>query len=348
MIASPSLLFNAPFAPLSGLLAPLALAAEAIFGYPPKLFAAIGHPVSWIGAFIAFADRTFNRDGDSFALRRLAGFGALIVLLTIVFLVSSALQTFLIRGVLPLFIGIPLLILCASTLVAQRSLHDHVAAVGAALDAEGLEGGRRMVARIVGRDVTELDEAGVLRAAIESLAENFSDGIVAPAFWLMLGGLPGGSLYKAINTADSMIGHRTKRHAAFGYASAKLDDLVNWPAARLAAGILCGAALLLEHSDACFSGRRTWTILRRDAHGHPSPNAGWPEAAMAGALGRRLGGPRIYAGRLVEDQWIGGAMGAGAALMTRADLDRALRLYRLACGLNGLVLLACGLIIAQM
>ncbi|ACB94041.1 adenosylcobinamide-phosphate synthase CbiB [Beijerinckia indica] len=324
------------------LLAPLALAIEAVIGYPPRLFAAIGHPVTWIGSLIAWTDRNFNRLHDSFATRRLAGFLILTALLFFVFLVASFVQDLLLHGGMPFVIGFPLLALCASSLLAQRSLHDHVQAVGDALANEGIEAGRSAVARIVGRDVTQLDEAGILRAAVESLAENFSDGIVAPAFWLALGGLPGLCLYKTINTADSMIGHRTERHEAFGFSAAKLDDVVNWPAARLAALWLCGAAALLSYTSPELSARRAFAITRRDARGHPSPNAGWPEAAMAGALGRRLGGPRAYAGTIIEDKWIGDGM----APMTQTDLGRALTLYRLACFLNGAGLTLLCLVIA--
>jgi adenosylcobinamide-phosphate synthase len=190
---------------------------------------------------------------------------------------------------------------------------------------------------IVGRNPNSLDEAGVSRAAIESLAENFSDGIVAPAFWLGLSGLPGAALYKAANTADSMIGHRTPRHEAFGWAAARFDDLVNLPASRLSALLIVGAAALTH-------GASPWGALRAvrsDASHHRSPNAGWPEAAMAGALGLRLAGPRVYGDVRVEDRW----MGDGRAEATAQDIDRALALYRTACALlfclaSGLALLA--------
>jgi adenosylcobinamide-phosphate synthase len=190
---------------------------------------------------------------------------------------------------------------------------------------------------IVGRNPKSLDEAGVSRAAIESLAENFSDGIVAPAFWLGLGGLPGAALYKATNTADSMIGHRTPRHEAFGWAAARFDDLVNLPASRLSALLIVGAAALTRKASPWGAMR----AVRRDASHHRSPNAGWPEAAMAGALGLRLAGPRVYGDVRVEDRW----MGDGRAEATAQDIDRALALYRTACALLfciafGLALLA--------
>lgn len=300
----------------------LALVAEAALGYRQGLYARIGHPVTWLGALIGKLDRGLNREAASFAARKAAGLAALLILLAITCAAALAL-TWLCRLAGPL--GLLPLALLASTLLAQRSLHEHVGRVAEGLDAHGLAGGRAAVAMIVGRNPETLDEAGVSRAAIESLAENFSDGVVAPAFWLGLAGLPGIALYKAINTADSMIGHRTPRHLAFGWASARLDDLVNLPASRLTALLLVAAATLDRDSDAAAA----WRAVRRDAGKHRSPNAGWPEAAMAGALGLRLAGPRIYGETRVEDGW----MGDGRAEATAGDIRRALTLYRRACGL---------------
>jgi adenosylcobinamide-phosphate synthase len=219
------------------------------------------------------------------------------------------------------------LIVCAilgSSLIAQRSLYRHVAAVAEGLETGGLEAGRKAVSMIVGRDPEQLDAAGVGRAAIESLAENFSDGIVAPLFWLAVAGLPGGIAYKAVNTADSMIGHKSEKHLAFGWASARFDDLVNLPASRLAALWLIAASTFVSGG----SPQRAWATVRRDAGFHRSPNAGWPEAAMAGALGLRLNGPRIYDGETVDDPY----MGDGRGEVTVADIRAALKLYRIACG----------------
>ena len=302
---------------------PLLLAAlliEAAIGYPARLFAWIGHPVTWIGALIGALDRSLNRESMSFAIRRLAGVAALLILLGVTLAASLALVA-LCRLAGPLAL-LPLALL-ASSLLAQRSLHEHVARVAQGLEQGGLTGGRKAVAMIVGRDPESLDEAGVARAAIESLSENFSDGIVAPAFWLGLGGLPGGALYKAINTADSMIGHKSPRHLAFGWAAARLDDLVNLPASRLTALLLIAAAALDRQAKA----GAAWRAVRRDARRHRSPNAGWPEAAMAGALGLRLAGPRVYGAVRVEDGW----MGDGRAAATAADIRRALALYRRSC-----------------
>jgi adenosylcobinamide-phosphate synthase len=213
-----------------------------------------------------------------------------------------------------LFVGI---------LLAQRGLYEHVAAVVLALDWGGLPAGRDAVRHIVGRDPMQLDEHGVARAAIESLAENFSDGVVAPVFWYLLLGLPGLFAYKMANTLDSMIGHQTSRYRAFGWAAARFDDGLNLVPARLSGLLLVAAAMFAGEAAA---GRALGAMLR-DAKKHHSPNAGWPEAAVAGALGLALAGPRDYADGRVEDPWIGG----GTPLARPADIGRALRLYALAC-----------------
>ena len=295
-----------------------ALLIEAALGYPDRLVRSIGHPVIWLGRLIATLDHRLNREAWSAARRRAAGLAALLVLLA-----ASLAPAWLIEAALTaLPLGWLAVALLASSLLAQRSLHEHVARVAAALERDGLAAGRVAVSHIVGRDPEALDEAGICRAAIESLAENFSDGIVAPAVWLALGGLPGAAAYKAVNTADSMIGHRTPRHEAFGWAAARLDDLVNLPASRLSGLLLILAAGLMPGASPAAALR----ALRRDAHRHRSPNAGWPEAAMAGALGLALAGPRRYAGVLVEDA----LMGDGRRAATAADIRRALRLFRLA------------------
>jgi adenosylcobinamide-phosphate synthase len=199
-------------------------------------------------------------------------------------------------------------------------LYRHVADVATALETGGVEAGRAAVAHIVGRDATALDAAGVARAAIESLAENFSDAIVAPVFWMAVAGLPGAAIYKAINTADSMIGHLNKRYAAFGWAAARLDDLINLPASRLSALFLIAAAATARGFNVSTAWRATW----RDAARHRSPNAGYPEAAIAGALGLALAGPRIYDGVAVDDA----VMGSGRRAADAQDIRRALKLYR--------------------
>jgi adenosylcobinamide-phosphate synthase len=287
-------------------------------GYPQRLLRTIGHPVSWIGRLIDALDRRLNRETDAAQTRRAAGIFTLVVVLAIVGTIAFLAE----RALLRLPFGILVTGLLASTLVAQRSLHRHVAEVARTLERDGIEAGHNAVAHIVGRDTASLDEAGIARAAIESLAENFSDGVVAPVFWMAIVGLPGAALYKAINTADSMIGHRTPRYAAFGWAAARLDDLVNLPASRLSALLLIAAAMLSKKTSA----GAAWRTVRRDAPRHRSPNAGYPEAAMAGALGLTLAGPRVYGGVPVEDAM----MGDGRREADAADIRRALRLYRAA------------------
>ena len=299
-------------------------------GYPDRLVHAIGHPVIWIGRLIGALDRALNREGMSDARRHAAGVAALVIIVG----VSAAIALALERGLVHLPFGLLWAGILASTLIAQRSLYDHVWRVAEALETKSLAAAREAVSQIVGRDPDALDEAGIARAAIESLAENFSDGVVAPAFWLAAAGLAGGAVYKAINTADSMIGHRTPRYRAFGLAAARLDDLVNLPASRLAALLIVAAAAIGGKGTAEAS-----RAVLRDARRHRSPNAGYPEAAMAGALGLALAGPRVYGGVKVEDA----LMGRGRRDTTAADIGAALALYRradaLLIGLAGLVAL---------
>jgi adenosylcobinamide-phosphate synthase len=291
---------------------------ELCAGYPQALLRAIGHPVTWIGRLIAALDRLLNRDTADAYWRRGAGIVTVLLLIGIVGVVAFVVQ----HELLLLPFGLIAVAVIASTLIAQRSLHRHVADVATALEQGGVIAGRAAVAKIVGRDPQTLDAAGVARAAIESLAENFSDAVVAPAFWMAIAGLPGAALYKAINTADSMIGHRTPRHEAFGWAAAQLDDLVNLPASRLSALLLVAAAALNKNASAAAA----WRAVVRDAARHRSPNAGYPEAAMAGALGLSLSGPRVYGGVKIDDAM----MGDGRRDATATDIRQALILYRYA------------------
>jgi adenosylcobinamide-phosphate synthase len=312
--------------PLSLPLALTATIVEALIGYPAPLYRAIGHPVTWMGHWLGWLEARLNRAEASFAMRRAAGVLALCLYLGPVALVAWAAARLCVTGGA---LGFAALALLAASLPAQRSLASHVRAVAEGLDA-GLDEGRRAVEKVVGRNSDVLNEAGVARAAIESLAENFSDGVVAPILWIAVDGLVGGALYKAINTADSMIGHRDERHKAFGWAAARLDDLVNLPASRLAALWLILAAALTSGASA----RDAAQAVRRDAARHRSPNAGWPEAAMAGALGLKLAGPRVYGETLVDDAFMGdGRREAGAA-----DIRQALRLYKGACAIQAVTL----------
>lgn len=298
------------------MLALLSLIIELGFGYPDRLVKSIGHPVTWIGALISRLDGALNRTEYSPKERRIAGLIAALVIVLVPALAGVAVERVAGGG----WIGLILCALVGSSLLAQRSLAGHVRTVADALDSGGIAAGRQAVSQIVGRDPESLDEAGVCRAAIESLAENFSDGVVAPAFWIGVAGLGGGAAYKAANTADSMIGHKNERYRDFGWAVARFDDLINLPASRLTALAIVGAAWLLPEMDA----RRAWDAVMRDAGGHRSPNAGWPEAAVAGALGLALAGPRAYGGVMVQDAFMGEG---GRREATADDIRRALRLY---------------------
>jgi adenosylcobinamide-phosphate synthase len=304
----------------------LALAFDAAIGDPSALYRRLPHPIVVIGQAIGWLDRRLNRADRSDTARRLAGMLACLLLIA----VSAALGIAVERLLAALDFGWLILAALISLLLAQNSLYRHVARVAHALGGEGLTGGRQAVAEIVGRDPESLDEAGVCRAALESLAENFSDGVVAPAFWALLFGLPGILVYKSVNTADSMIGHKTPRHLAFGWAAARFDDLLNFIPARLAGLLIAGAALLLPGAKP----RAALHAMARDAGKHRSPNAGWPEAALAGALGLALAGPRRYGGEVVHDHWMneGGRSAANAE-----DIRSGLRLYLLACLLQAAI-----------
>ncbi|MEI4488302.1 adenosylcobinamide-phosphate synthase CbiB [Frigidibacter sp. MR17.14] len=297
------------------------MAIEGALGWPAGLHRLIGHPVSWLGRLIAGLDARLNRPDRSPAQRRARGLFTALAVILVATLVGLVLQSALPGGISGQLIGG----LLAFPLIATRSLYDHVDAVARPLNAGDLTGARRAVAQIVGRDPNALDEGGVVRAAVESLAENTSDGVIAPLFWGALLGLPGLCAYKAINTLDSMIAHRTPRHEDFGRAAAHIDDWANLVPARLSAALFALA-----------SGRprASWAVVRADARRHRSPNAGWPEAATAGALGIRISGPRAYNGRMSQEPWVN-APGRNARA---ADLRAALGLYLRAMLLTALLL----------
>lgn len=289
---------------------------EAAVGYPDALHRRAPHPVVWIGTLISSLEARLNRPQLGEGLRRALGVLTLLVIVAVSGLVG---------GLVARLGGPWALVFVGVVGLAQRSLYDHVRAVAGPLAAGDLQGARTAVGRIVGRDTARLDEAGVAAAAIESLAESFCDGVVAPIFWFVVAGLPGLLAYKAVNTADSLIGHREPRWRSFGWASARCDDLLNLIPARLA-GVLIALA-----------GRGGWAVMRRDAGKHASPNAGWPEAAMAGALGIRLGGPAWYDGA-VSDRPV---LGLGRTPKA-GDLARALKVYLAACAILWLMLAAGG------
>lgn len=285
----------------------LALIAEAAIGYPAWILGAIGHPVTWIGAGIASLERRWNHGG---VVRRRA-MGAVLVLLVAggAAAIGWLVETWAGEGSAVLVV-----IALATTGLAQRSLDDHVRAVARPLLGGDLASARTAVAMIVGRDTAALGEQGLAVAAIESLAESFCDGVVAPAFWFLVAGLPGLLLCKAVNTADSMIGHRDARYLHFGGAAARSDDVLNYLPARLSGLFVCVA------------GMGGWRTMLRNARYHASPNGGWPEAAMAGVLRCRLGGPVSYDGEPAHRAWLGDGPAPGAR-----DVQRGLWVYRRAC-----------------
>ena len=290
----------------------VAMGIEAAVGWPDALHRRIGHPVTWAGSLIRVADQQFNRETDTDITRRLRGLGVVLGIAGLCYGLADLVVALLPEG----WVGVALTGVLAWPLVATRSLHDHVARVARPLWQGDLPGARRAVAMIVGRDPMALDEAGVARAALESLAESTSDGVVAPLFWGLLLGLPGIAAYKAINTMDSMLGHLTPRYAAFGWAAARIDDVVNLIPARLSG--------LVFVAMAGRGWRRALAVMWADAGHHRSPNAGWPEAALAGALNVRLSGPRVYDGAWTSDPWVN----AGAPDPEPEDLTRGLALYR--------------------
>ncbi len=290
-----------------------ALLVDAVSGDPAVLYDRVPHPVVLMGRLVTTLEKLLLVRSDPPELQRRKGIGLLVAVLGFCVGCGAALQWVLLA--LPL--GWVWLALAASMLLAQRSLVLHVRAVADGLR-RGLRGGREAVARIVGRDPQRLDAAGVGRAAVESPAENLSDGVVAPAFWFLLAGLPGLLAYKGLNTLDSMIGHRNERYLHFGWASARLDDLVNLVPARVTAVLILAGRCRLD----LVGFRNSWRKVEVDAPLHRSPNAGWPEAAMAHALGLRLAGPRFYDGRRVADAW----MGDGRAAVDADDIEGAVGL----------------------
>lgn len=289
----------------------LALAVDALIGWPDALYRKIGHPVTWLGKLISHMDKSLNRMEWHPPTRRLMGLltAAFIILICIVS--GQIIQNAVGQGILGFLISV----LLAWPLLASRSLYSHVKDVAQPLELMDLRSAREAVSMIVGRDPKQLDTAGVGRAAIESLAENTSDGVVAPIFWGLIFGLPGILAYKAINTMDSMIGYKTPKHLDFGWAAARIDDLANWVPARLTGLII---AMISGTPNAALQ------TIRRDAGKHRSPNAGWPESAMAAALGVRLSGPRSYHDKQTNDPWLY----AEGRDVEGSDVTRALAVFK--------------------
>lgn len=306
-------------------MASAALLLEGFAGYPEFLQSSVKHPVQWMGRLLAFLDDGLNDEEASSRQQQANGVVALTIMIAVCALPAFALQFMLAK----LLYGWALNIVLATPFIAQHSLAQHVGAVSHALP-HSIEKARSEVAKIVGRDATTLDAGGIVKAALESLAENTSDGIVAPVLWYALLGLPGIVIYKAINTADSMIGHKSEKYLNFGWAAARLDDLVNYPASRLTGALFCVAAFVQSRGAA----DNAWRAMRRDASKHNSPNAGWPEAAMAGALGLQFGGPRDYDGETVALP----TMGAGRQPQNSQDIYDGLNLMRNATAFLAVIL----------
>lgn len=306
----------------------VAMLLDLALGWPAPIYAKIGHPVTWIGAMIDWIDARFNVETESNFARRMAGVATLVIVVAL-----TALPMIIAQALLPASgVGMVLGGILAWPFVAMRSMYVHVKAVLTPLQTGELAAAQNAVSMIVGRDPSVLTQEGVARAALESLAENSSDGIVAPLFWGLVFGLPGIAAYKAVNTLDSMIGHRNARFEYFGWASARFDDLVNLLPARLT------GALFAVVSD---NPRQAFAVMRRDAGLHRSPNAGWPEAAMASALSVRLSGPRIYGNRVAEEPWVN----EGAADPTASELAQGLAIYRKAMAVLGAAFVAIAILV---
>lgn len=295
----------------------VALSLDAAFGWPTRLYARIGHPVGAFAKVIAHCERRWNRHEASPTAQQAGGVATVLVLMALAGIAGTLLTIAANRFGSASWL---ILALLAWPALAQRSLDAHIVPVIDALRVDDIDGARTVVGMIVGRDTAALDRTGVCRAAIESLAESFCDGVVAPLFWLMVAGLPGIWIMKAVNTADSLIGHKEAPYRHFGWAAARLDDLMNFIPARV-------SALLI-----CLSGSGGWTIGWRYHRAHASPNAGWPEAAMAGVLGVRLAGPAAYDGVMLDKPWIG--EGGEANL---ESLLRARRVYHRSCAMCWLI-----------
>ena len=300
----------------------IALVLDWFFGEPDFIWSRLPHPVVLFGKAVGFADRRLNRVDDASADQVKKGALAILLLILAALLTGGLLQTLV--SWLGLF-GLIVELLVVFVLLAQRSLYDHVCAVAEGLQNEGISGGRKAVGMIVGRNPDLLDKNGICRAGIESLAENFSDGVVAPVFWYLVFGLPGLLVYKIINTADSMIAYRNEKYLYFGRAAAQIDDLANWVPARLSAVLIAIGATLENGVDA---GRASLTTTFRDAGLHRSPNAGWPEAAMAGGAYLALGGPRIYSEETVQQAYLNSA---GKLNLDETDIHKCLLIFSKAC-----------------
>ena len=296
----------------------LGMVIDALLGEPKWIWSRVMHPIVMIGKIISLADKLLNRASH----RKLKGIFFLFLLILLGLFTGWLLSQF----------GGFTEIIVIAILIAQKSLSEHVISVASALRISIAEG-RLAVSKIVGRDTCNMDEPQVVRAAIESASENFSDGVIAPVFWYMIGGLPGMVVYKCVNTADSMIGFKTETYVDFGWASARFDDLLNWLPARLSAFVL-----LMSGGNILLNG---WTDIASGAKLHRSPNAGWPEAAMASLLNVALAGPRSYEGRLQDFDWVNKN---GNRSASPYEIERAVRMLWLAWSIVFVIVLGLSLL----
>ncbi len=296
----------------------LGMVIDALLGEPKWIWSRVTHPIVMIGKIISLADKLLNRASH----RKLKGIFFLFLLILLGLFTGWLLSQF----------GGFTEIIVIAILIAQKSLSEHVISVASALRISIAEG-RLAVSKIVGRDTCSMDEPQVVRAAIESASENFSDGVIAPIFWYMIGGLPGMVVYKCVNTADSMIGFKTETYVDFGWASARFDDLLNWLPARLSAFVL-----LMSGGNILLNG---WTDIASGAKLHRSPNAGWPEAAMASLLNVALAGPRSYEGRLQDFDWVNKN---GNRSASPYEIERAVRMLWLAWSIVFVIVLGLSLL----
>ena len=294
----------------------IAMLLDAVFGEPRMLWDRLPHPAVLMGRLVAFLDRTLNTGQD----RKSKGVLALSVLCFTAAVIGSVLSQF----------GWVIEIIVSAILLAQKSLIDHVRAVATGLRTS-IEEGRFAVSMIVSRDTKDMNQAQVARSAIESAAENFSDGVIAPAFWFLIGGLPAMLVYKFVNTADSMIGYKTEKYLEFGWASARFDDILNWLPARLSMLLI----VIFAKQPANFR------AIISEAKRHKSPNAGWPEAAMARAINVALAGPRSYDGQLQQLPWVNET---GRQTVTADDVDAAVRILWRAWNLAWITIIVVSLI----
>ena len=312
----------------------LALLIDRLIGDPDWIWRKVPHPVAAFGAGIKWLEIRFNRKSMSFRRRKWFGIIAILILLLASFVVGFFIHKLLLGlgGA-----GVIIEALVASILLAQKSLVDHVCKVEKAFKQSSLVEARGAVSLIVGRETENLDESAICRAAIESLAENSSDGVVAPVFWFLILGLPGLFCYKLVNTADSMIGYKNERFKNFGWASARLDDVVNFIPARLTAFIVILTSGLFINWKAA---AKALEVVRKDARHHHSPNAGFPECAFAGALDVKLLGPRIYSGKAVDEPF----QNESGKMAGPADIYRAIRLFKRSMDVLFLIILVLFLI----